>query len=135
MSMTTANKYKLHAKYVTFIAAGSIAYDATAKNGSAHVGKCVMMTAEDTVGLVTAGLEIIGVLIKVEPDGFCTVQDEGYADVPTTGTVTYTNANNGAVGGATAGYAAVAAAVPAAAAVRTARFIKGDGANKAIIKL
>lgn len=129
-----ANKYDIHADYVTYIAGAGIAYDAAQANGSAHVGKLVMLSAEDTVDLVTDGLEILGKLIKVEKDGFCTVQDEGYADVPTTGTVTYTNANNGAVGGTTAGSAKVATAVPAAAAIRRTCFIKSDGANRAIVK-
>ena len=117
-----ANKYEVHAQYVTMIAGAGIAYDAAQPNGSAHVGKLVMMSAEDTVDLVTAGLEIFGKLIKVEPDGFCNVQDEGYCDVPTTGVPTYTSAANGAVGGATAGYATIAAVAETATAVRSARF-------------
>lgn len=129
-----ANKYELHAQYATFIAGSGIAYDATQPHGSAHVGKVVMHSAEDEVDLVTAGSEVCGKLIKVEPDGFCTVQVGGFADVPTTGTVTYTHANNRVVGGATAGYVAVSTLVPAATAVPGAKFIKGDGANRAIIK-
>lgn len=135
MSMTTANKYELHAQYTTYVGDGSIPYDANAKGGSSHVGKAVMHTGEDTVGLVTNGKEICGKLIAVMPDGFVTVQDEGYCDVPSTGTITYTEADNGVVGSATAGSVKIATAVPATTSVRSAKAIKGDGAGKTIIKL
>lgn len=130
-----ANKYQINAHHTTFVAGAGIAYSKDFPKGSTHVGKFVMLSAEDTVDLVTDGLEILGKLVQVEPDGFCNVQDGGYADGPTTGTVTYTATNNGAVGSATAGSARVAIAVPVAGAVRTARFIKGDGTNRAIVKL
>lgn len=131
-----ANKYEVHAEYVTMVAGAGIAYDAAAKNGSAHVGKAIMNSAEDTVDLVTDGLEIAGKLIKVEPDGFCTIQDGGYCDLPTDGAATtYTKTNNGLVGGTVAGTVKTATVVPAAGAVRGAKAIKGDGANKVIAKL
>ncbi len=130
-----AHKYEVHAQYVTRKAASGIAYDAAQPNGSAHVGKAVMQTGDDEVGLVTDGLEIAGKLIKVEPDNFCTIQDEGYADLPSDGTITYTNSNNGLVGGTVAGTVKVATAVPAVGAVRGAKAIKSDGSGRVIVKL
>jgi hypothetical protein len=129
-----ANLYEVHAQYVTFKAGAGIAYSETEKNGSAHVGKFVMHSADGEVDLVTNGLEICGKLIKVEPDNFCTVQDEGYADGPSDGVITYTNAANGLVGGTTAGTAKAATAVPAAGAVRGAKAVKSDGAGRVIVK-
>lgn len=136
MSMTEARKDELHAQYATYVADSSIAYDVTQKNGSAHVGKAVMMTAEGTVGLATSGLEILGKLIKVEPDGFCNIQDEGYCEVPLDGAIVYAGATYGVVGGTTAGSVKAATVVPAAGAIRTARAIQSSGtAGKVIIKL
>jgi hypothetical protein len=129
------NYYEIDAHYTTFMHDGSIVYNDQQRYGSAQVGLLVMMTAAGTVGLVTDGKEIWGKLIRVEPDGECSVQDAGYCDCPTTGVVTYTDANNGAVGGTTPGYAKVATAVPAAGAVRHAQFIKNDGTNVAIIRI
>jgi hypothetical protein len=130
-----ANKYEILAHRTTFVAGAGIAFDRAQPNGSAHVGKFVMLSAEDTVDLVTTGSEVLGKLTKVEPDGFCSVQDRGYADGPSTGTITYTGANSGVVGGATAGSVAIAAGVPAAGAIRRARVVKGDGANRVIVDL
>ncbi len=129
-----ANKYEVHAAYVTMKAGAGIAYDATQKNGSAHVGKFLRQSADGEVDLVTDGLEICGKLIKVEPDGFCTMQDEGYADGPSDGVITYTNTNNGLVGGTVAGTAKVATVVPAAGAVRGAKAVQSDGAGRVIVK-
>lgn len=93
---------RINAHETTFVAGAGIAYDEAEKNGSAHVGKAVMLTGDGEVDLVTTGLEVFGKLVKVEPDGYCTVQDQGYCDLPTDGTaITYTQ--DGLVGGATAG--------------------------------
>lgn len=130
-----AHKYDIDAHYTTYVAGGGIAFDPAQKGGSQHVGKSLMLSAEDTADLVTNGLEVLGKLIKVEPDGFCVVQDEGYCSVPLDGTLTYDNANNGVVGGTVAGTVKAATAVPAIGAIRRAFAVKGDGAGKTIIKL
>lgn len=73
----------LHAQYATYkIDASTITYLATAVGGSASVGLAVKMTTDDTVALATDGSDVEGKLIKVEPDGFCTVQTDGYMDLP-----------------------------------------------------
>jgi hypothetical protein len=128
-----AHKYELHAQYVTYKAGTSIAYNAAYPNGSEHVGKVVMHNGDDIVDLVTDELEICGKLIKVEPDGFCTVQDEGYADVPCD-TVTYAATNNRVVGSTTAGKVKVADTAVTATAVAGGKSIKSDGTGRCIIK-
>lgn len=131
-----ANKYELHAEYVTMIAGAGIAYDITQRNGSIHVGKAVMLSAEDTVDLCSVNSQIFGKLIKVENDNFCTVQDEGYCDIPTDGTViTYVQTANILVGGATLGTAKIATLANGLASMPNAIAVKGDGVNKVIAKI
>jgi hypothetical protein len=132
-----ARKDDIRAGRVTMIAGSGIAYDATKKFGSQHVGKAVMLSAAGTVDLVTDALEIFGKLDKVEPDGFCVVQDEGYMELPTdTTTITYTATNNGLVGGATAGTVRTATVAEVAGAVREAIAVQaGETANTVIARL
>lgn len=70
------------------IDASTVLYDATQANGSAQVGKAVKLSADDTVALATDGSEVCGKLLKVEPDGFATVQRWGFMTLPSTGTIT-----------------------------------------------
>lgn len=60
----------------------TIVYDSTAPNGSADVGKAVTLTGNDIVGLATDGSAIVGKLIIVESDGFCSVQVRGNLTLP-----------------------------------------------------
>lgn len=126
--------YDLHAQYASYHIDGtSITYDKTQIKGSAQVGKAVMLSAQRTVALVTTASEILGKLISVESDGTCTVQDEGYCDLPYDGSPTYTAANNGLVGGAAAGNVTVAAAAETATAVRRAIAICADSVSGRLI--
>lgn len=126
-------KYNVHADYITYKHDGSIVWSISQPNGSAQVGLAVNIKSDDTVGLVTDGQEIDGVVTRVNSDGFCTVQDTGYTDVDTDGTaITY---GNGLVGGATNGKVKTATAVPAAGKVRTAQAIKSDGTNHIIMRI
>lgn len=127
--------YNLHAQYVTMKHGVSIVYDMNEQHGSAQVGKAVELQAAGEVGLVATGNEIFGKLVKVEPDGYCTIQDGGYCDLPYDGSPVYTENANGLIGGAAAGNVAPAGAVPAAGAVRTARAIKADVTGRIIVKL
>lgn len=132
----TAEFYNLHAGYVTMIIDNStITYDGTKQFGSDQVGKAVEMSGEATVKLVQSGNEIFGKLIEVTADLFCTIQDEGYCDLPCDGSPAYTENDNGLVGGSTAGNVTKATAVPAAGAVRRAHAIKSDGSGRLIAKL
>lgn len=127
-----ANKYEVHATYVTMKAASGIAYDATKANGSEHVGKAVMISGDDEVALVTDDKPVFGKLIKVEAGDFCTVQDGGYFDVDSEGSITY---GAKVTGSTTAGKVKTADATYAAGDGNTAVAIKGDGANHIIVKL
>ena len=51
-----------------------ITFDAAQTNGSAVVGRAVTLSASDTVRLVGDAGAVHGKLLKVEDDGFCSVQ-------------------------------------------------------------
>lgn len=55
-------------------------YDGT--NHSAQVGKAVSLVADSTIGLGAAAAWTLGKLIKVESDGFATVQYGGVMALP-----------------------------------------------------
>jgi hypothetical protein len=74
---------EIGAEFVTFkIDASTITYSATAVNGSASVGLAVALSAAETVELAGDGEEVVGKLISVEPDGYCTVQTAGFMTLP-----------------------------------------------------
>jgi hypothetical protein len=103
------------AHYTTHKIDGStITFDVTKANGSAQVGLAVTMTgqADDTVALTSDGDEVAGKLIKVDPDGYCTVQDEGGMTLPGGASATLTVGSRfvGALGASSAkGYIRAAA--------------------------
>lgn len=69
--------------YETFkIDNSTITYDATKANGSAQVGLAVTLSAAETAALVGDGEGVLGKLINVEADNFCTVQTGGYMTLP-----------------------------------------------------
>ena len=73
----------IKAEFVTFaIDDSTITYSATAVGGSAQVGLAVAFSASGTVELAGDGEEIVGKLVSVEKDGFCTVQTAGYMTLP-----------------------------------------------------
>ncbi len=72
----------LFAGYATFKHDTSIVFDSTLEGGAAQVGKAVQLTDAAKVGLTVDGSDVVGKLIKVEGDGFCTVQVEGYCTLP-----------------------------------------------------
>lgn len=125
----------LHAKYVTMRAGAGIVFDRNNKNGSAQAGMAVMQSGDGEVALITNGMQLHGKLVKVEEDGFCTVQDEGYIDVPTDGTaITFAagaTGANGVVGGAVAGTVKSAAGLGLPIAVAT----DATGANRVYVKM
>ncbi len=68
---------------VTFkIDNSTITYDATEANGSAEVGLAVTYSAAETVQLVGDGEAVVGKLINVEADNYCTVQTAGFMTLP-----------------------------------------------------
>ena len=60
----------------------TITYDKTKAGGSAAVGKALKFSADDTVALTTDGSEVVGELLLVEADGFCTVRERGPVKLP-----------------------------------------------------
>jgi hypothetical protein len=67
---------------VTIAHDSTIVYDATKVNGAVQVGLAVAIESDGLVTLVGDGENVYGKLIKVESDGFCVVQDEGYCQLP-----------------------------------------------------
>lgn len=69
--------------FMTFkIDDSTITYSATATNGSSVVGRAVALSAAETVELAGDGEEIVGKLISVEADNYCTVQVAGVMTLP-----------------------------------------------------
>jgi hypothetical protein len=70
----------------------TITFDATKTNGSAGVGLAVTIVpgTVDAVALAADGDRILGKLLKVESDGFCTVQDSGFMSLPAGASATVT---------------------------------------------
>lgn len=76
----------------TFWADGTtIVFSASAPNGSVSVGLAVTFAAgTDVVGLCADGDAIVGKLLKVEPDGACTIQNKGNCTFPAGNAATVT---------------------------------------------
>lgn len=62
----------------------TIVYDGTQINGAAatSIGHAVTLTAANTVALCADADHIYGVLTEVEWDGKCTIQIQGYVQLP-----------------------------------------------------
>jgi hypothetical protein len=64
------------------IDASTITYDVTKANGSAQVGLAVTFSADDAIKLTEDGEFVLGKLLKVEADGYATVQVAGHMELP-----------------------------------------------------
>lgn len=60
----------------------TITYDKTKAGGSAQVGLAVTLSADDTVALAADGDAVLGELLLVEADNFCTVRENGPVKLP-----------------------------------------------------
>lgn len=69
-------------KAFTYPHDNTIVYDETEEGGSAQVGLAVTLESHGTVSLVGDGEQVEGKLMKVEPDGFCVVQNGGVMTLP-----------------------------------------------------
>ncbi len=67
---------------VTFEYDNTIIYDDEEDGGSAQIGLAVTLTADDTAGLAGDGDAILGQLVVVSDDGYCTVAIGGFVDLP-----------------------------------------------------
>jgi hypothetical protein len=68
----------------------TIIYSATEAGGSAQVGLAVTLSSDDTVALTADGNYVLGKLVSVSSDGFCSVQDGGYMTLPSGASATLT---------------------------------------------
>lgn len=59
-----------------------ITYSATAPGGSAVVGRAVMVSGAGIVRLTGAGSGVLGKLLQVEADGYCTVECGSVVTLP-----------------------------------------------------
>ncbi|HEY8601864.1 MAG TPA: hypothetical protein VIL85_25785, partial [Thermomicrobiales bacterium] len=84
--------------YTYAVDGADIAYDATQPNGSAVVGRAVMLSANGTVRLTADASPVLGQLVKVEPDGRCAVLEIGVCQLPSSGTITAGTRIVGALG-------------------------------------
>lgn len=74
---------EINPEFQTFkIDDSTITYSATAANGSSQVGLAVTMASAETVALAADGEAIVGKLISVEADNYCTVQVGGNMTLP-----------------------------------------------------
>lgn len=85
-------------------ASGDIVYDGTVANGSAVVGRAVMLTGNGLIRLTADATRVLGLLTNVENDGFCAVQVGGVCALPSSGTTTVGTAIVGALNAAARGY-------------------------------
>lgn len=134
---TTSSNIGSGAVYETFaIDDSTITYDATEENGSAQVGLAVTFSTHDTVELVEDGDPIVGKLIQVEKDGFCTVQTGGVMTLPggDSATLTVGLAIVGDLGAASAkGYIRIAASGTAAELVKCRGQICNSATTTAVV--
>lgn len=108
----------------------TIVFDSAQPGGSASVGLAVGWLSADTVRLVGDAEFVLGKLLSVTPDGFCTVQHEGMVALPA-GTGAALTQGKGIVGallGAARGYIREAASGTAAELV----LMNGNIVNAAV---
>lgn len=67
---------------------GDIVFDATLPGRSAAVGKAVTLSGNGQIRLTADGSDVLGKLISVSDDLYCSVQVEGVATMPSAGTIT-----------------------------------------------
>lgn len=104
-------------KAETYAHDSAIVYDATKVGGSASAGLACTLISAGTVSLTGADEQVEGKLIKVEPNGFCVVQNGGNMQLPGGSAATLTVGAKivGALGSASAeGYIKAAASGTAA---------------------
>lgn len=66
----------------TFVYDATIVYSAAVADGSVSVGLAVSIESSNVVTLAGDGENVLGKLLHVEADGFCTVQHSGFMTLP-----------------------------------------------------
>lgn len=113
----------------------TITYDVTKAGGSAQVGLAVTLSADDTVALTADADAVLGKLIKVEADGYCTVQEAGHLDLPAGNGASVTRGKSivGALGASSAkGYIREVNTAQAAELGKARGFIHNNATSTAI---
>lgn len=80
-----ANSFLLGPKpheIATFAHDNTIVYDADVADGSAQVGFAVSIESNNVVTLAGSGENVLGKLLSVDADGFCSVQHAGFMTLP-----------------------------------------------------
>lgn len=130
------NFNEIGAEFVTFkIDNSTITYSATSTNGSASVGLAVTLSAAETVALAADGEAIVGKLISVEADNYCTVQVAGFMTLPggTSATLTLGAAIVGDLLVAAKGYIRVSDGSTAAEIIAQRGMIIDAGVTTAVV--
>lgn len=73
-------------------------------NGSSKAGLAVMLSGNGIVRLTADGARVLGRLLKVDDDGWCSVQVGGVVQLPSSGTITVNTQIVGALLSAARGY-------------------------------
>lgn len=119
----------------------TIVYTAADARGAvaAMLDKAVTLSADDTVALCADGDAIVGKLLSVESDGFCTVQVGGFTKLPGGAAATLTRGATivGALGAASAkGFIRSAASATAAELVKArGRIIRNTTTTAVVVQL
>ncbi len=124
----------------------TILYDKTKVGGSAQVGLAVELSTDDTVALAQDGNPVEGKLVEVFDDNTCSVEVDGYVDLPAGASAAVNIGRKivGALGPSSArGYVRAVAAAAGAFAQATmqdalngrGRIINNDDTTKLVIKL
>lgn len=114
----------------------TIKYSATAADGSVSVGLAVTLSADGTVALCADADRVLGKLLEVTHDGFCTVQVGGFVTLPGGASATLTRglAIVGALGASSAkGYIRVVATGTAAELGKCHGYIVESGTSTAVV--
>ena len=88
--LTGPHPHELH----TYVHDATIVYSATVEDGSSQVGLAVSIESDNVVTLAGDGENVLGKLLKVESDGFCVVQTDGYMTLPGGNSATLTAGEN-----------------------------------------
>lgn len=66
----------------TFVHDSTIVYNAALVGGAAQVGLAVSVESSNVITLAGSGENVLGKLLSVDSDGFCSVQHSGFMTLP-----------------------------------------------------
>jgi len=124
----------------TYKHGSTIVYDKAKAGGAADtmIGKAVSLSADGQVDLCQDADRIVGKLILVESDGYCTVQDQGFCELPAGASASVTVGKQivGALGASSArGYIREAADTAAEANKSRGNIVNNDTTTAVVVQL